>query len=113
MADKVTKNAHKEIGLNVGDIKTIIESCAMHGVRKLKFASLEIELGQAHTVELPSEPKINLTQQHIDMDKTEKEVIASDEEELRAAALATLQIEDPLRFEEVLEKLEADGNAET
>lgn len=109
---KTSRKVEKQNDLSVQEMCTIIEVCAKHGVRKLKFASLEIELGQAHTVEHPAAP-INLEKQHEEMQIAEQAVVEEDAEELKLQRLLEMQVKDPFMYEQVLEKLEADGNAAT
>lgn len=96
----------EEKALTALDISAIIQVCAQNNVSKLKFGSLSVEFDRP-TNPNHEEPK-NTPILPAHLEQAAKMAILSDEAAVREEQLKKMQIEDPLRFEQLI----SDGDLE-
>lgn len=98
--------------LDAAAISSIIESCAKHGVRELKFSELQISFGSP-VIETPLQanpksPVAEITdEQH---ENFTKDAIRTEELSLREQQLESALLENPALYEELLQNGDVDDD---
>ena len=110
MAPKVSKAV--KMVLNSDDVCSIIETSAKNGVSELQFGELLLKFGATH---IPAQSQAPHEEEISEGKLKEEEVkyLAQREQELKNDEMDQMLIENPSRFEELLEQGEFDVDGAT
>lgn len=88
--------------LKFAELKELIETCGKNGVRELSLKDFKVVFG-SQTKEIPLTPTVYQTKEaEVQSQLVEKEALTQASHELDENDLAVMQVEDPVRYEQLM-----------